>query len=169
MTQLYVANTTVQFRDFVAILPESGNMLRQKIRPGHQAMVYDGPDYVIDNIIKQNEVYGLKREEEVKRSRQFVGMVYQLDRPIKKETLGVADNSNHAALIEFGSEVRENVANYAQASIMNTMRETGEESKSMQIEIKDLAKDAKFHEIFSPDKPKDIEEAKPRGRRKRSA
>lgn len=167
MPKLYVANTTVQYRDFVALIPETTNMLRQKLRPGHQGLVYDGPMYIIENIIKQNEVYGLCKETDLANAKGFVGMVYNIDRPVSKDTLGLADGQNHRALIELGVEVRENVANYAQASIQNTMREAGEEGKSMQIEIKDLAKDATFHEIFAPEKPKELQSAKPRARRKK--
>lgn len=166
--KLYVANTTVQYRDFVALLPENGRMVRQKIRPGHQAIVFEGSSYDVESIIKQNEVYGLTKEEDVKNAHNFVGMVYQIDRQIGAATFGLADEKNHNVLIEFGTETRENVANYAQASILDTMQQAGEESKSMEIEIKDMAKDPVFHEVFSPNKPKDVQSAKPRARRKRN-
>lgn len=168
MAKLFVANTTVQFRDFMALLPENNRMLRQKIRPGQQMVVFDGTMGEIEQIIQQNEIYGLTREEDVKRAKGFVGMIYQIDKPIGKSSLGIAGEGNHNALIEFGTETRENVANYAQASIANMMRQAGEESKSMEIEIKDMAKDPVFHEVFSSDRPKNAPEAKARTRRKRS-
>ena len=167
MAKLYVANTTVQFRDFMATLPETGRLIRQKIRPGHQSVVYEGPMGDIDQIIRQNEIYGLTKEEHVKGAKYFVGMVYQVDKQISTAAFGLADEQNHRALIEFGTETRENVANYAQASILNTMQQAGEESKSMEIEIKDMAKEPVFHEVFSPQKPKDVQEAKPRARKRK--
>lgn len=167
MAKLYIANTTVQYRDFLAKLPESGRMIRQKIRPGHQAVVYDGSLYDIEQIIQQNEIYGLTKEEDVKGAKHFVGMVYQVDKQISTAAFGLADEQNHRALIEFGTETRENVANYAQASILNTMQQAGENSKSMEIEIKDMAKEPVFHEVFSPQKPKDVQEAKPRARKRK--
>lgn len=171
MPKLYIYNATVQFRDFVALIPETTNTLRVKIRPGHQAMVYDGPEYVIDSIIKQNEIYGLVRENEVKsiKAEKMVSMVYQIDAPIKTDAMKGAAVHNETRLTEWGAEIRENVANYAQASIANTMMQAGEDSRGMQIEIKDMTKEnPTFHEVYAPEPPKDLNGVKPRrGRAKK--
>lgn len=169
MPKLYIYNATVQFRDFVALIPETTNTLRVKIRPGHQAMVYDGPEYIIDSFIKQNEIYGLVRENESLDPKQMVSMVYQLDKPIKTDVMKRAAVHNETRLTELGAEIRENVANYAQASIANTMMQAGEDSRGMQIEIKDMTKEnPTFHEVYAPEPPKDINGVKPRrGRAKK--
>lgn len=169
MPKLYIYNATVQFRDFVALIPETTNTLRVKIRPGHQAMVYDGPDYIIDSLIKQNEIYGLVRENETLDPKKMVSMVYQLDDPIKIGAMKGAASHNETRLTEWGAEIRENVANYAQASIANTMMQAGENSRGMQIEIKDMTKEnPTFHEVYAPEPPKQIDGAKPRrGRAKK--
>lgn len=169
MPKLYIYNATVQFRDFVALIPETTNTLRVKIRPGHQAMVYDGPEYIIDSFIKQNEIYGLVRENESLDPKQMVSMVYQLDKPIKTDAMKGTASHNETRLTEWGAEIRENVANYAQASIANTMMQAGEDSRGMQIEIKDMTKEnPTFHEVYAPEPPKDINGVKPRrGRSKK--
>ena len=169
MPKLYIYNATVQFRDFVALIPETTNTLRVKIRPGHQAMVYDGPEYIIDSFIKQNEIYGLVRENEALDRKKMVSMVYQLDRPIKTDAMKGAAVHNENRLTEWGAEIRENVANYAQASIANTMMQAGEDSRGMQIEIKDMTKEnPTFHEVYAPEPPKDLNGVKPRrGRAKK--
>lgn len=165
MAKLYIYNATVQFRDFVALIPETTNTLRVKIRPGHQAMVYEGSQYIIDSFIQQNEVYGLVRENEVKglKPEKMVSMVYQLDAPIKIDAMKGAARHNEARLTDWGAEIRENVANYAQASIAQTMMQAGEDSKGMQIEIKDMTKEnPTFHEVYAPEAPKQIDGVKPR-------
>lgn len=156
MPKLYIASTQRQKHSFVARVPESSEFIRYDIAPGHQRIVYDGPLSVIEAIIKQQEPYGIKRSTEVARDKTFTGLAYQIDNPITVEQFIIADEINHEALTERGRETRENVANYAQASVLGVTRQAGDNLRSMSIEIEDKSPNPTFHEIYSPSRPRDV-------------
>lgn len=172
MPKLYIANTSRQRRVFAARVPEKRDPIRVIINPGRQEMVYEGPSDSIEYIIEQHETYGIQPADEVKRTKAFIGLAYRIDKPITVENFIIADDVNQQALIEQGRKTREQVARYAEASVINMTRQAGEDAKSLQIEIKDMSKDnPQFHEIYSSEKPRDIEDVEPakarRGRPKK--
>lgn len=166
MAKLYVGNTSRQNIQFVARLPESGTILRKPIRPGTQEMVYEGELYVIEQIVKQNELYGLKKAEEVTRTKSFTGMAYRIDRPVTVENFMIADEKNHEILEERGAETRANAAIYATAVANAKAEMTGQTVTKSSVTIKDTSKDdPTFNEIYSSERPEGVKEVKsPRGR-----
>lgn len=169
MAKLYIGNTSRQHIQFIARLPESGKILRRPIAPGKQDMVYDGELYVIEEIIRQNELYGLKKAEEVTRTKTFTGMAYRIDRPITIENFMIADEKNYEILEDMGAETRAKAAIYA-STVANAKAEmTGQTVSKSSVTITDLSKeDPTFNEIYSSEPPAGVKEAKPRrGRAKK--
>lgn len=168
MAKLYVANTSRQHAQFIARLPESGTILRKPIRSGQQELVYEGELYVIESIIKQNEIYGLKKAEDVSRTKTFTGMAYRIDKPITVENFMIADEKNHEILEEIGAETRANAAIYATAVANAKAEMTGQTVTKSSVTIKDMSKDdPTFNEIYSSEPPAGVQEAKPRRGRPR--
>ena len=168
MPKLYIANTSRQNLNFLFRIPEERDIKRYSIQPGRQAMVIDSTSDVIDSIIRQHEVYGIRRADDVTRDKRFAGVCYRVDKPIEIKSCIVVDDQNQEALIEQGRATRENVATYAQATIANLVKQHGEEAKGLEIEIKDETKEnPQFHEIFSAERPTEMKDAKPRTRRAR--
>ena len=165
MTKLYIANTSRQKLNFLFRLPEEPDVKRYSIQPGHQALVLESSSDIVDYVIQQHKIYGIKTVAEVKGKKSFTGTCYSIDKPITVDNFMVVDEENQIALTEKGRLTRENVATYAQASIANMVRQGGEEAKGLEIEIKDESKsNPQFHEIFSSEKPVDMPGAKPRRR-----
>ena len=169
MAKLYVANTSRQHAQFIARLPEHGTILRKPIRSGQQEMVYEGELYVIEQIIQQNELYGLKKAEEVTRTKTFTGMAYRIDRPIAVDNFMIADEKNHEILEDQGAETRANAAIYATAVANSKAEKTGQTLKKSSVTIRDNSKeDPTYNEIYSSEKPEGVKEVKSPRRRNRT-
>ena len=108
MAKLFVANTSQQFADFIYRVPESTQTSPPlKIRPGEQILVLDAPGHVIDYIVEQHRVYGVKHHHEVN-TQSFNGLVYSIDEPVKLDTIFLAEEANDEVLSNKGSEIRQN-------------------------------------------------------------
>lgn len=97
MPTLYVANCTKQPNDFVYRAPDEKRTLRrQMIRPGAQEMIYNKDASLgdIECILNQHLKYGLVRVSEIDRHKPFLGLCFDIDKPIKVETYMRAQDHN---------------------------------------------------------------------------
>jgi hypothetical protein len=106
--KLYIANATKQNFDFIFWVSEVPQPRRQKIPAGGQIMVYQDNMTLeqINSIVKQHERYGLTRVSEIDRRKPFVGLCYDIDRPVKIEKILYADEHNAGVLQDVSMEAR---------------------------------------------------------------
>ena len=108
MPDLYVANCSKQRLDFIYRVPEKEGTRRQMIPPGGQERIYQAgmqPE-VLDAIVSQHERYGMVRASEIDRRKPFVGLCYEIDKPIRVEKIMYADEHNAGVLTEISAEAR---------------------------------------------------------------
>lgn len=115
MATLYVANCTNQFYTFSYRIPaDEGYGKRtheQVILPGQQMRIYaDAPLKVLEAIVEQKRPYGIVHVSEVVRTKQFVGICYEFDKPVDLERFQYAVDHNHGVLVERGEELRQEAA-----------------------------------------------------------
>lgn len=114
MPKLYVANATAQPHDFVVPLPEKGAM-RIPIPAGQQVLVpipeTANNQTTINSIVDHHTKYGMvesKRAGDTKRN--FVGLIYSLDKPVQHERIAVLVQRNMTVLEDRGVSLRRQAA-----------------------------------------------------------
>ncbi len=110
MTTVHVANTTQQYRVLSYKLPENPKVMEQTIPPGGQVMLRGRPGGFgsedVKAFVEQTEKYGLILSDEVGKRPGMIGLVYSLDRPIRREKLIQQIRQNEAVMIARGKEAR---------------------------------------------------------------
>lgn len=105
--KMYVANCSKQVQDFFYRMPESSGVRRQRIEVGQQIRIsgeLNSPD--IDAIVEQHKMYGMVREDEIDRTKVFIGVCYQIDKPVKINNVIMALDHNMEVLTEQGKQIR---------------------------------------------------------------
>lgn len=111
MTKLFIANCTKQIHDFLYLVPETKRLMMTRIGIGEQAAIYqDTQIEVLEGIVAQHQRYGLVPVNEINRTRAFIGLCYQFDKPIDMEKVVLAINHNDEVLIERGATYRKEAA-----------------------------------------------------------
>lgn len=112
MAILYVANTSKQHHDFVYRVPEDLHKIHhQKIMIGEQIKIHkEASPEILGAIVEQHTRYGLIEASEVDRSKPFMGLLYQFDKPIDVNKFMYADEHNAGVLIEQGQMIRKEAA-----------------------------------------------------------
>ena len=86
MGKMYVANCTSQVQDFQYRLPESGKVFKQTIPIGQQIQVSGDLNVLhIQAIIEQHAKYSMVAVHEIDRTKPFIGLCYNLDKPVDME------------------------------------------------------------------------------------
>ncbi len=124
MTKMYIANGSTQYHDFVYSLPESPAHRRQQIPPGGQIQISGDLNPIqVDSIVEQHRIYGMVRVSEVDRTKPFVGLCYELDKPIRLEKIANIIEHNRGVLVKRGEEIRRDAALSTGAQIENEIFE----------------------------------------------
>lgn len=136
--QLFVANTTKQHHDFTYRLPEDKNTRMETIKAGTQLAVGgDLPSNIVAEIIKQHAPYGLRDANELSRLDDYVGLCYNIGKPVPLENMLFLFDSNDKQLDSRAVERRETEA-VAIAQTVETMgRETGTPVRRTEIETQE--------------------------------
>lgn len=109
--KLYVANCTAQVHDFTYRMLETDSVRRQRIEMFAQVQITgDLNQLEVDYIVKQYAVYGLVRVDEIDRTKPFIGMCWQVDKPIAVEKIRRALEHNKLVLDEMGRKFRQEAA-----------------------------------------------------------
>ncbi|MBV8060474.1 MAG: hypothetical protein JO253_02970 [Alphaproteobacteria bacterium] len=141
MPKLYVANCTKQDHHFLFRVPEINreSPFHMKIGVGKCEQIYkeDSTD-VLDAIIRQHTDYGLVRVDEVDRTKEFIGMCYQIDKPINVDAIVRAINHNDEVLAQRGVELRKETAVAISEQAAREAREVGGALTSMEVSIEEV-------------------------------
>ena len=137
MPALYIANASKQPHDFIYWLPESTTTRRQRIPAGGQISISSGdlPLEVITNIIKQHERFGMVRANEIDRRKPFVGLCYDIDKPVNVEKIMYADEHNAGVLQEASMEARKLSAGALHEAINRATEGTPLTLQGLDIEV----------------------------------
>jgi len=142
MPKLYVANCTKQRHDFVFRSPEEdqtkSRILTMTIGVGEQAVIWrDAPLAELDRIIQQKLVFGMRPASELYGAREFVGLCYEIDRPVDIDRVVHAVKVNDQHLEAVSAKVREESA----VALNNEIdRIDPNNLRSLEVEIEELPK-----------------------------
>lgn len=109
--KLYIANCSKQNQEFVYRVIETSGARVQQIPIGGQVQLtgeLSAPQ--IDSIVRHHATYGLLRHDEIDRSREFVGLVYCVDRPVTAAMIERVNRHNTNILEARGKVIRQNTA-----------------------------------------------------------
>lgn len=109
--KMYVVNCTQQAQDFVYRLPEAPGVIRQIIAIGGYIQLsgeLNQPQ--IDSVVRQHARYGMVAEEEVDRTKTFIGLYYTVDKPPRRGRMIDAISHNVDVLDARGRQLRQEAA-----------------------------------------------------------
>jgi hypothetical protein len=153
MAKLYVANCTKQRHEFLYRAPEQKNHIKEPIEIGSQIMVWkDAPREELQGIIEQHEMYGLVPVAEIDRTKHFVGMCYQWDRPVDVNKIMYTVENNDTVLEEAALEKRKEAAQVISQSLGQIAQDAGNSLNTVELEIQELARpghDVKVYESIT--------------------
>lgn len=139
MTKLFVANCSKQRHEFIYRAPEQKNYITQVIDIGQQIMVWkDAPRDDLALIVEQHEHYGLISVADIDRSKFFVGMCYQFDKPIDVNKIMYTVENNDAVIAERALEGRKEVATVISHSLNQVAQDAGNSLGNVDVEIKEV-------------------------------
>jgi hypothetical protein len=109
--KMFVANATKQVVNFMYRVPETLSLRSQDIAIGSQVQLSGDLDQAaIDYVIEQHARYGMVAADEVNRAREFTGLCYSIDKPVKMEKIETLIYHNVDKLVEFGKQMRQEAA-----------------------------------------------------------
>lgn len=123
--KLFVANTTKQRNIFVYRVLETGRLRQIPIEPGSQMMVLDSSSDEVNAVIEHHAIYGLINSRNIDQSKAFVGLCYNIDKPVESSVIekAIRDNDHHlsrgahqtrqASLAALDKTLSENESGYA--------------------------------------------------------
>jgi uncharacterized protein YdcH (DUF465 family) len=133
MTTFWVANTTKQTWRFTYRLNSQQQPLMHELKAGNQISLTHLSDKEIEDVIKQNRVYGAREAKEVSRRKGFAGIVYKIGAdPINMDELLETFESNDKVREAEAAERLKKSALAMSDNIANTVhRNTGAEKESV--------------------------------------
>ena len=110
--KLYVANCTQQNIDFVYRVSEPSNSVRRQPIPIGGQILISGllSEGDVNHIVNQHAVYGMVRVDEIDHAKPFIGLCYDVDRPVPAKRIIYALEHNQDVLIGLGKKIREESA-----------------------------------------------------------
>lgn len=159
MAKLYIANCTKQNQEIYfrldfdidddgrkQIVTRFRPAKRQSVAPGRQ-IVLGGDLHIrqIQDIISQLEVFGLIGEADVPRLDRIASYVYNIDQPVRADTIRTVMASNQGILITQGVERRKAAAIVTNETVANTVNQQFAEAgiskapeQAVEVEIEQL-------------------------------
>ncbi|MDR6389224.1 hypothetical protein [Paraburkholderia phenoliruptrix] len=163
---LYISNTSKNHQEINFRIPGNNRHFTAKIAPGRQELIYkEGTrdDHV--SIVEQLKPYGLRSVDEIDRSKEFVGLCYQFDKPIPAEKLLPVFSHNDAVIMKEAQERRQEAAIAMDDALSRNAQETGAKFNGLEVGIEEQEQkgvDTKINEAIEVENP-----ARGRGRRRR--
>ncbi|MFN3069941.1 hypothetical protein ACKWMY_17730 [Serratia sp. J2] len=95
--KLFIANTTKQRQIFAYRKIETGRLVQIPINHGDQMMVLDGSTEELKSVIQHHEMYGLIDSTKIDQSHAFVGLCYNINKPVSASVIEktIRDNDIH--------------------------------------------------------------------------
>jgi hypothetical protein len=151
MTTVYVANCTRQAHQFLYQVPEFPAPFMQPIPPGGQIKLSKDLNPIqLDAVVGHHRKYGMVHVDEVARARQFSGLCYSTDKPIKLDRIQELITRNDRVLEDRGRKLRAAAAVAVNAQIENNMFERNMPGTLNEFEMSAVEEDR-------GDRPDDIE------------
>lgn len=149
MTTLFIGNTTKQHNDFVFKMPETGKTISRKIVAGTQEVILrDATDGQVNAVIDQHKKYGLISETEAKKAKNFIGLLYSTDKPIKLGSLQLAFHHNQEILEAQAEKNLEHIGQAAKNTLDQVSRDgEGSGLPRLELEVVEEAKDGKTAKV----------------------
>lgn len=146
---MFVANCTAQIQDFTFRLPESTKLHAQPIEIGGQIELKNLNPLQIEAIVQHHGKYGMVHVGEIDRTKPFVGLCYNLDKPITVPRMQAAINHNFEVLEERGEEQR------AAAAIATHQRieQEGSPIRALEMEVIEEKGGSLISGVDNPHKP----------------
>jgi len=138
--RVYVANLTKQRQEIYYWAPETEAKSPRMcpIEVGMQTVLpgdFNTPQ--IDAIVKQLSPYGLVHVKEIKKAKPFVGLCYDIDKPISVDALRLGLIHNNEVLEERGQETRK-LAAVAVSQALDNSTDGRLPLTATQVEMKEL-------------------------------
>lgn len=95
--KLFIANTTKQRQIFAYRKLETGRLVQIPINHGDQMMVLDGSTEEVESVIQHHQMYGLIDSTKIDQSQVFVGLCYNINKPVSASVIEktIRDNDIH--------------------------------------------------------------------------
>lgn len=137
--KLFVANCSKQNFEFAYWAPENRRPLVQRIGIGEQVQVYkDANPEDLRNIIEQHLPYGIVKTDEIDRTKAFVGLAYQFDKPINVEKIMIASENNDDVLTKMALERRKEGAAALDNTLSSIAQDAGNGLASLSMEVEEV-------------------------------
>lgn len=142
--QLFIANTTQQFNDFIYTIPERNGNVTQRIAPGGQIRIVvkngDLNQHDIDAILNQHRPFGLIEVSEVGKARGHHPLVASVDKPVHITKVQDQFRRNRSVLVDRGKEMRTAAAVALDAHIEEamTMNGSGEVLRELRFDVEEI-------------------------------
>jgi len=126
MAKLFIANCTKTLKELNYHVREQVKTFRQPIKIGHQVQIWKDASieelqYIVDQLMK----YGLRDAREAYKDKNFVGLCFSFDKPVKADLLEAMIEKNYKLLDDRAQEARVNSALVLNHRIQKEMQETG--------------------------------------------
>lgn len=141
MAKLFIANCTKQHQLFLYRIPgeQRASPYMQEIGIGKCVEVYrDDTADVLESIIAQHVDYGLVRVDEIDRTKDFIGMCYQFDKPIEADKIIRALDRNDIVLRDRGIEQRKDAAIAISDKAERDAEEAGGHLGGMEVTVEEV-------------------------------
>lgn len=169
MAKLYVMNCKTQDETFSFRVPETGQLINQTIPRGGQIQVYrDETETVLRMIAGQHKAYGMVEACDVDRTKPFINLAFQLDKPFTPDQIMYGLQHNTDVLEERGIEQR-TAAAVAIGDILDKAATTNGVVRSAELQIEDQTRNGEptINERIIVDKNPNLQGSDRKGKNKR--
>lgn len=133
---LYISNTSKQIQEVNFWIGGNRKHFTTKIQPGRQESVYPAgtrDDHAL--IVEQLRPYGLTAVSDIDRSKEFIGLCYQFDKPIPAERLAPVFKHNDNVLTDMAKQNRAEAALAMDDGLSRSAQETGAKFQGLEVEL----------------------------------
>lgn len=135
---LYICNTTKQHHDFTYKIPGERQFRLEPIRAGQQVRLpINFPDHIAKEVINQHIPYGLRDASKMSTLKDFVGLCYSIDTPIRLDRIHEVYAHNDVVQEEKAEELRELTATSIAQGISNKMASMGVQVPHTEFELRE--------------------------------
>lgn len=149
---LYIANATKQIIQFVYRVPEETGQRIQFIQIGRQVKLSGSlnPEQV-QSIIAQHRPYGMVEAGEAARNKEFKGLCFSIDKPVRAPDIEKLVYSNNEVLEARGKQIREESGLASNRILEDSLQETGRDEilRNLHVEIEEVGAERNINEHYT--------------------
>lgn len=147
--RMYIGNPTKQHHDFMYRVPGARSARVQRIPVGGQIVISGDLDRdAVDMIVQHHAPYGMAAASEAEYVKDFISLLYSVDKPVSSLSLTRAMVHNNEVLAIQGKEIRRNASIVSNDLLTNNLVESGRQEKLRQMDVEILEEN---HDERSPD------------------